>query len=60
MTKHAKQNVEYTLSTFAIEGLKPSQEAIKLYGKMSDHELSLSDILKAIEVHHGITGAVHA
>lgn len=60
MTKRAKQNIEYTLSTFAVEGLKPSREAIKLYEKMSDKKLSLSETIKAIERNHGVVGEPRA
>ena len=59
MTKHAKNNIQYTLSTLAIEGLKPSREAVKLYGALSDRKLSLSETLKAIERIHGVSGTTH-
>lgn len=56
MTERTKQNINYTLSTFAVEGLKPSKEAVKLYEKMDDGKLSLADTLKAIERNHGVAG----
>ena len=60
MTKHAKQTIAYTLSTFAVEGLKPSPEAVKLYEQMSDKKLSLAEALKAIERNHGVAGGSRA
>ncbi|MEG2857729.1 MAG: hypothetical protein RR994_03830 [Clostridia bacterium] len=54
MTKQTKKNMEYTLSTFAVEGLKPSKEAVKLYGEMSEDKRSLADTLRAIERNHGV------
>lgn len=60
MTKRVKKNINYTLSTFAVEGLKPSKEAVKLYGEMSEGKRSLADTLKAIERNHGVTGEKRA
>ena len=60
MTKRVKKNVRYTLSTFAVEGLKPSKEAVKLYGEMSEGKRSLADTLKAIERNHGVAGGRRA
>lgn len=54
MTKRVKRNIDYTLSTFAVEGLKPSKEAVKLYGEMSEGKRSLADTLRAIEHNHGV------
>lgn len=49
MTERGRKNIRYTLSTFAIEGLRPSEEAIQLYERMEDGELSLGEVLREIE-----------
>lgn len=56
MTERVKKDINYTLSTFAVEGLKPSREAVRLYSEMSEGKRTLADTLRAIERHHGITG----
>lgn len=60
MTKKTKKNIGYTLSTFAVEGLKPSKEAVKLYVEMSDGKRSLADTLRMIEHNHGVAGGKRA
>lgn len=56
MTKRSSRNINYTISTFAIEGLRPSDDAIRLYEKMEDGELSLGDVLKEIERKYRVAG----
>ena len=60
MTKRVKENIDYTLSTFAVEGLRPSKEAVKLYSEMGEGKRSLADTLKAIERNHGVAGGRRA
>lgn len=48
MTRETQKNINYTLSTLAIEGLTPSKETVKLCEKMSDGEIELEDVLFAI------------
>ena len=54
MTKRTKHNIEYTLSTLAVEGLKPSREAIQLCKEVSDKKISLDDAIYAIKVKYGV------
>lgn len=54
MTEKTRKNIDYTLATFAVEGLRPSEEAIKLYIKMEEGKLSLADTLAAIERKHEV------
>ena len=54
MTTNTKKNIEYTLSTFAVEGLKPSKEAVKIYEHLDEGKISLSDAIKAIENKHNL------
>ena len=42
-------NIKYTLSTMAIEGLIPSQEAIDYAVKVEQNEMSLEQIVEAIK-----------
>lgn len=60
MTKKTKQKLDYTLATFAIEGLNPSKEAIKLYKRMDAEKISLTDTLRQIERNHGVDGGKRA
>lgn len=60
MTKHTKKNIDYTLSTFSVEGLKPSREAIKLCEQMGDKKVSLDEAIHAIKVRHGVAGKTRA
>ena len=52
MTTNTKKNIEYTLSTFAVEGLKPSDYAVKIFGRLDEGKISLADAIKAIEQKH--------
>ncbi|WP_101909477.1 antitoxin VbhA family protein [Marasmitruncus massiliensis] len=60
MTERTRRNLEYTLSTFAVEGLKPSKEAVRLYERMDEGKLSLKDAIAAIERKHGVAGEKRA
>lgn len=42
------------LGSFAIEGLRPSDDAIKLYQYMEDRTLSADEVIKRIEKLYGI------
>ena len=54
MTKQTKKNIKYTLATFAVEGLKPSKDAIRLYEKLDEGKLSLKETIAAIEHKHDV------
>lgn len=54
MTTKARKNIEYTLSTFAVEGLKPSEYAVSLYEHLDEGKISLSDVIKVIEQKHNL------
>lgn len=48
MTREASKQIEYSLSTLAIEKLSPSREAMKLCEQMSDGEISTEAAVAAI------------
>jgi len=52
VTANTKMNIEYTLSTFTVEGLNPSDFAIEIFGRLDEGKISLSDAIKAIESKH--------
>ena len=48
MTREASKQIEYSLSTLAIERLSPSQEALKLCEQMSDGKISTEAAVASI------------
>jgi len=52
MTTETPKNIEYTLSTFAVEGLRPSDYAVRIYENLDEGKISLSDAIKAIKQKH--------
>jgi len=54
MTTNTKKNIEYTLSTFAVEGLKPSDYAVRIYEHLDEGKISLVEAVKAIEQKHNL------
>ena len=55
MTSSTQQNIKYTLSTQAIEEVKPSKDAIRLCEKLSNGELSANAAVDTIKQKYGIT-----
>jgi hypothetical protein len=49
MTKEIQKNIDYTLSTFAIEKLKPSKVAIELCRKNAEGSISLENAIQEIK-----------
>lgn len=56
MTERTRRNIDYTLGTFAIEGLRPSKEALHLYELMDEGKLTLKETIDQIKHNHGLTG----
>ena len=56
MGKGNRRNIDYTISSFAIEGLRPSDDAIRLYEKMEDGKISLREVLREIERKYQVAG----
>ncbi len=54
MTAKIKENIKYTLSTFEVEGLRPSKETMRLMERMESGKIELPEVLRAIEKQHGI------
>lgn len=56
MTERTKRNIDYTLGTFAVEGLRPSKDAIRLCERMGDGKITLQEAIREIERKHGVAG----
>lgn len=54
MTKQAKENINYTLSTLAIEKLTPSKAAIKLCEETTAGKMSVEKAIKALTALYGV------
>lgn len=54
MREETRKHIDYMLGSFAIEGLRPSDDAIKLYQYMEDGTLSADEVIKRIEKLYGI------
>lgn len=57
MTERTQKNIEYLLGTFAVEGLRPSEDALHICERMGDGEITLQEALREIERKHGVAGA---
>ena len=55
MKTRTQRNIDYTLSTFAVEGLRPSGDTVKLYRRLEEGKLSLADAIKKVERKHNLT-----
>ena len=55
MTPKAQKNLEYTLATHEIEGLRPSDYAISLCERMMDDEITADEAVDAILKYHKIS-----
>jgi hypothetical protein len=58
MIRTAQQNIQYTLSTQAIERVTPSKDALRLCEKLSDGKLSANAAVDAIKQKYGLTRGV--
>lgn len=56
MTQKSKRQLEYTISTHAIEHLTPSQEAIRLCRQMSEGKLDADSAVAALLHQYGLRG----
>lgn len=54
MKTGTKEKINYTLSSFAVEGLKPSKDAIRLYEQMDAGRITLRETIAAIERKHSV------
>lgn len=54
MTKAVAKQIEYAVSTLAIEKLRPSDEAIKLCEQMAEGKISTDAAILAILTQHGV------
>ena len=45
-----KKNLNYNLGTAAVEGLKPSKKAIKIFMQIDNNLISIDDAIKKIEM----------
>lgn len=60
MTQKKSQQIEYVLSTHAIERLFPSKEAVRLCERMSDGTLSAKEAVASVLKAYGLKqGADH-
>ena len=48
MTKTAEENLNYTLATFAIEGLVPSEEAQRLCADCTDGKITADEAVSQL------------
>lgn len=55
MTPKAQKNLEYTLATLEIEGLRPSDHAISLCERMAEGEITADEAVNAILEYYGIS-----
>lgn len=56
MKKEIKDNLEYSLSTFAIEKLRPSDKAIELSRKNAEGAISLDHAIEEIKRKYRVAG----
>lgn len=49
MANKVQENIDYTVSTFAIERLKPSETAIELCRKNAEGSISLENAIEKIK-----------
>lgn len=56
MKKEIKDNLEYSLSTFAIEKLRPSDKAIELSRKNAEGTISLDHVIEEIKRKYRVAG----
>ena len=54
MTKKAEKQVAYTLSTHAVENLKPSRDAVRLCRQMADGKLGADEAVAIMLRKHGV------
>lgn len=55
MTPKAQKNLEYTLATHALEGLRPSDHAISLCERMAEGEITVDEAMVSIIEYYGIS-----
>ena len=54
MSQQTKQQIEYTLSTHAIEKLVPSQNALRLCKQMASGSINADSAVNAVLKQHGL------
>ena len=54
MMPKAQKNLEYTLATHALEGLRPSDHAVLLCERMAEGELTADEAVDAILKYYNI------
>lgn len=55
MAARNRQDIKFTLSTQAMEGIAPSRQAIRLCKRLSDGTVSADAAVEAIKAKHGLT-----
>lgn len=56
MTNWAEQNIQYTLSTQAVEHIIPSKEALLLCEKLSEGKINANAAVDTIKLKYGVEG----
>lgn len=60
MTEKARRSIDYTLATLAVEGLRPSTEALHLCKRRANGELTLDEVVEAIKRKYGVADGQHS